>query len=65
MNKPRKSKEPVVTPAERDALRAILHDSLLGSAHGIIQNNVREGLQALLTLLARPDLATLVADGTA
>jgi hypothetical protein len=50
------------TLEELHALSAVLIDSLLHSAHGIILHNVKEGLGELLTKLGRPDLAALAVE---
>lgn len=55
-------KKPAPTQAEREKLRALFTDTLLGSAHGIIQENVRQALADLLTTLNRGDLAAVVLD---
>lgn len=56
------SKKHTPSADELHALNAVLIDSLLHSAHGIILHNVKEGLAELLTTLGRPDLAALAVE---
>lgn len=48
--------------SEREALRALLYDTLLMSVHPMVIHNVEDALRKLLTTIRRPDLAALVGD---
>jgi hypothetical protein len=50
------------TAEERRALYNLLYDSSLFQAHPVIVSNVCRGVDSLLLVLGRPDLAALWAD---
>jgi hypothetical protein len=52
----RKSQSEVVTEEERELVRALVYDTLLGSVP-LVLCNVREALEKLLVNLGRPKLA--------
>lgn len=60
MKKPKKQAEP--TESERTALRVLMFDSMLFSAHPVVHTNVRVAVGSLLRTLGREDLAALWED---